>query len=121
MIKKTMYFYDEKQAKMIRKINDKLHKKRGVKIKDADIDLKLKSGASNILKDAVKKYKEYASIAQNALGRINRAKDTSDIMDAINDIVHELPRDDMEDIRKLYYEAESRIEKAKEYNRLYPH
>ena len=34
MIKKTMYFYDEKQANLIKKVNDKLHKQRGVKVGD---------------------------------------------------------------------------------------
>ena len=29
MIKKTMYFYDEKQAKVIDSLNKKLHKQRG--------------------------------------------------------------------------------------------
>ena len=35
MIKKTMYFYDEKQANLIKKVNDKLHRQRGVKVGDA--------------------------------------------------------------------------------------
>lgn len=35
MIKKAMYFYDKKQAKMICKINDAIHKKRGAMINDA--------------------------------------------------------------------------------------
>lgn len=40
MIKKTMYFYDEKQANLIKKVNDKLHRQRGVKVGDAKKDKK---------------------------------------------------------------------------------
>lgn len=36
MIKKTMYFYDKKQADLINKVNDKLHRARGVKVGDAN-------------------------------------------------------------------------------------
>lgn len=35
MIKRTMYFYDKKQANVISKLNDKLHRQRGIRIKDA--------------------------------------------------------------------------------------
>ena len=38
MIKKTMYFYDEKQANLIKKVNDKLHRQRGVKVTDSIIN-----------------------------------------------------------------------------------
>ena len=48
MIKKTMYFYDEKQANLIKKVNDKLHRQRGVKVGDG-IDT---SKAVRILLDA---------------------------------------------------------------------
>lgn len=37
MIKRTMYFYDEKQADLIKKVNDKLHKKRGVRVRDVSV------------------------------------------------------------------------------------
>ena len=36
MIKRTMYFYDKKQADLIKKVNDKLHMQRGVRVKDDD-------------------------------------------------------------------------------------
>lgn len=36
MIKRTMYFYDKKQADLIRKVNDKLHKQRGVGVRAYD-------------------------------------------------------------------------------------
>lgn len=37
MIKRTMYFYDKKQANVISKLNDNLHKQRGIHIKDKNI------------------------------------------------------------------------------------
>lgn len=37
MIKRTMYFYDKKQADLIKKVNDKLHRSRGIHIKDKNI------------------------------------------------------------------------------------
>ena len=36
MIKRTMYFYDKKQADLIKKVNDKLHRSRGVRVSDVD-------------------------------------------------------------------------------------
>lgn len=36
MIKRIMYFYDKKQANVISKLNDNLHKQRGVRVGDAD-------------------------------------------------------------------------------------
>ena len=50
MIKRTMYFYDKKQADLIKKVNDKLHRQRGVRISDADINIEIDKLISSILK-----------------------------------------------------------------------
>lgn len=53
MIKKTMYFYDEKQANLIKKVNDKLHKQRGVYVKDNDNTNKKISIMQNVVNELI--------------------------------------------------------------------
>ena len=48
MIKRVMYFYDKKQADLIKKVNDKLHKQRGVRVSDADDASKIKKDIKEI-------------------------------------------------------------------------
>lgn len=53
-----MYFYDKKQANVISKLNDKLHKQRGVRMGDG-----INSGkAAQILRDAA----EYTRMITNS-------------------------------------------------------
>lgn len=52
MIKRIMYFYDKKQADLIKKVNDKLHRQRGVHIKDISIK---NIDAASVPDDIVKK------------------------------------------------------------------
>lgn len=57
MIKRTMYFYDKKQANIISKLNDNLHKQRGVRVGD-DVNA---GKAAQILRDAA----EYTRMITN--------------------------------------------------------
>ena len=57
MVKRIMYFYDKKQANIISKLNDNLHKQRGVKIGD-DVNA---GKAAQILRDAA----EYTRMITN--------------------------------------------------------
>ena len=50
MVKRTMYFYDKKQTDLIKKVNDKLHRQRGVRVNDVDIDIEIDKLISSILK-----------------------------------------------------------------------
>lgn len=57
MIKRIMYFYDKKQADLIKKVNDKLHRQRGIRVVDG-----INSGkAAQILRDAA----EYTRMITN--------------------------------------------------------
>ena len=71
-----MYFYDEKQANVIKKVNDKLHKQRGVKITDANhqsVD-----GAIAAIKSVISELK---SISNEAL------KNSNSIVSDINKLI----------------------------------
>lgn len=58
MVKRIMYFYDKKQANIISKLNDKLHKQRDIRIGDG-----VNTGkAAQILRDAA----EYTRMITNS-------------------------------------------------------
>ena len=65
MIKRTMYFYDKAQMRVINNLNNKLHKQRGVNVFDADIDIdKVRKAfihANQTLNKAIE-YLQYADI-----------------------------------------------------------
>lgn len=53
MIKRTMYFYDKKQADLIKKVNDKLHRQRGMRVKDDDNTNKKISIMQNVVNELI--------------------------------------------------------------------
>ena len=53
MVKRTMYFYDKKQADLIKKVNDKLHRQRGVRVKDDDNTNKKISIMQNVVNEII--------------------------------------------------------------------
>ena len=95
MIKRTMYFYDKKQADLIKKVNDKLHRQRGVKVEDADIknllnNTKKLNSISMGINDDTLRYKIFVLITdiENSLtdeNVYNRKK--SDLQNKAQDII----------------------------------
>lgn len=77
MIKRTMYFYDRKQADLIKKVNDKLHRQRGVKV--ADIESSIDKD-KELLKSY---YNEYINTLKT--GNMWSSK-KADFLKSINDI-----------------------------------
>lgn len=65
MIKRTMYFYDKKQADLIKKVNDKLHKKRGLKISDAEMFTSFNKELDDTIKEILDFQKDVASLFGN--------------------------------------------------------
>ena len=61
MIKRTMYFYDKKQADLIKKVNDKLHKQRGVKVGDGYYNKVVAGEAYKIIKNLSNSFIEMAN------------------------------------------------------------
>ena len=74
MIKKTMYFYDKKQANVISKLNDKLHKQRGVRVGDTAYKTSDDTNLNAILKAVIiDNIKRDASRLKNQLKNFDRA------------------------------------------------
>lgn len=74
MIKKTIYFYDEKQANVISKLNDKLHKQRGVRVGDTTYKTSDDTNLNAILKAVIiDNIKRDASRLKNQLKNFDRA------------------------------------------------
>lgn len=78
MIKRAMYFYDKKQANVISKLNDTLHKQRGVRVSDVDdtIDSIFVDEVISNLTRRLKKLEDDASKIKKAIKEIKNAKDT---------------------------------------------
>ena len=109
MIKRTMYFYDKKQADVISKLNDKLHKQRGVRVGDAvNFNETLKVVImSNIEKD-INRLKNQLKSFSRALSIIKRSNDIIYIKNALNDAANAVYTN--EALRNEYISLINRLE-----------
>lgn len=111
MIKKTMYFYDKKQANIISKLNDKLHKQRGVKVGDdavdADIDKYKKMAQTEMQRILNNKNKEIRELVEMR-NNIILSNNMRELFDKINDIQAALPRYDRDKLKSILSDIRNR-------------
>ena len=80
MVKRTMYFYDKKQADLIKKVNDKLHRSRGIKI--IDVNHQSLDGAIAAINNVISELKLIiGSVKKEAL------KNSNSIVASINKLI----------------------------------
>ena len=88
MIKRVMYFYDKKQANAISKLNDTLHKQRGVRVSDVDDTINsifVDEVISNLTR-RLKKLEDDASKIKKVIKEIKNAKDTKSLNNILQSI-----------------------------------
>ena len=88
MIKRTMYFYDKAQMRVINNLNNKLHKQRGVNVFDADIDDidKIRRSFLSVMDglDKTVEYLQYADRVNDEDKRIEYLKKASTYANEVN-------------------------------------
>ena len=111
MIKRTMYFYDKKQANVISKLNDNLHKQRGVRVSDdatdADVDKYKKMAQTEIQRVLNNKNKEIRELVEMR-NNITLSKNMRELFDEINDIQAALPRYDRDKLKSILYDIRNK-------------
>ena len=123
MIKRTMYFYDKKQANTISKLNDALHKQRGVKVGDTTYKTSDDANFNNILKTVIidnierdaSRLKNQLKNFDKALSIIKRSDDIIYIKKALLDLSNGVYMN--EALRNEYMSLVNRLEELNNYNK----
>ena len=110
MIKRTMYFYDKKQADLIKKVNDKLHRRRGVKVGDASDILNdiFRNKLIESLKKDISNFPEYTKLIRIVIRIVENAASIATVANEIKDLAM---RVDNANLKKEYLHIAQNIAK----------
>lgn len=117
MIKRTMYFYDKKQADLIKKVNDKLHRQRGVRVGD-DSQMSEFLAAIPDIKKSVSNIKKYANLFTNSMTKsgvhptiLNMVKEIQQLADRAATISNSLKKPEQyHQIGQILYKINNKID-----------